>query len=246
MIVFLSLIVVDIRYGKSYEKMLCIRHGWLHNICLLIRQIRESWRIPVMAHIVIQILIRDWPSTRKRSFMRQVDISHPRGPDSASVLDGHHSDVTWASLSLKSPAIRLFVHQLVQNNNKDNIYILLALYEGNPPVTGGFPSQRVNNEGSFHVRTSSYVIMLRHLKHRQICILYPIKYAHDIVQMCLSRARDVWRCYSFNLLGSNHPFLRNMLYINPTLHGVAFGELYDYPSTRKLLKKMVKSTGNNP
>ena len=44
---------------------------------------------------------------------------------------------------LESPATRLFVQNLVQANH------MLALWEGNSPVTGTFPSQRISNSEVF-------------------------------------------------------------------------------------------------
>ena len=51
---------------------------------------------------------------------------------------------------LKLLATPLFVQQLIFHHNNQNIASpeLLALYEGNPPVTGGFPSQRASNTES--------------------------------------------------------------------------------------------------
>ena len=62
----------------------------------------------------------------------------------------HYGDVTWASRRLKSPVIRLLVQQF-----KENFKVaLLGLCEGNPSVTGGFPSQRVRK--SFHLIASPW------------------------------------------------------------------------------------------
>ena len=54
--------------------------------------------------------------------------------------------ITVASWCFKSSAFGLFV-QVAQASNKENMKALppLALCEGNPPVTGGFPSQRASN-----------------------------------------------------------------------------------------------------
>ena len=73
----------------------------------------------------------------------------------------HYSFVTWAWWCLKSLAIRLFVQNFVQNNNKGtrlsvqklvqcnskgtSKFHITGLWEGNPTVTGGFPSQRISN-----------------------------------------------------------------------------------------------------
>ena len=55
----------------------------------------------------------------------------------------HYGDVIWASWRLKPQAIRQFIQQFAQDFIKENFKaVLLALCEGNPPVTGGFPSQR--------------------------------------------------------------------------------------------------------
>ena len=52
--------------------------------------------------------------------------------------------------SFKSVAIWLFVQQLAWAHNKENIQALewLAICDWNPPVTGGFTSQRTSNAES--------------------------------------------------------------------------------------------------
>ena len=52
----------------------------------------------------------------------------------------YHSDVTWMLPYLKSLMTRLFIQQLVQAHNKEDINVL-AFGEGNTLVTNGFPSQ---------------------------------------------------------------------------------------------------------
>ena len=57
----------------------------------------------------------------------------------------HYRDDTWTLWHLESLATRLFV-QLLQTNNKGNIYIyisstLLTFCNGNPPMSAGFDSQ---------------------------------------------------------------------------------------------------------
>ena len=53
---------------------------------------------------------------------------------------------SWARWCLKSPAYRLFAQPLGQTQIKENIKLrVTGLCEGNPPVTGGFPSQRASN-----------------------------------------------------------------------------------------------------
>ena len=63
------------------------------------------------------------------------------------LLARHYSDITWVSCRHKSPAVRRFVQQLVQANNKEHIkepanikghFPLLTLCEGTL-VTDGFP-----------------------------------------------------------------------------------------------------------
>ena len=89
----------------------------------------------------------------------------------------HYSNVTEALWHLESPQTWQFVENLVQADNKEiiksliagplwgesthcwhierGIHTLLALCEGNPPVPGGFPSQRASNFYNFHTMTSS-------------------------------------------------------------------------------------------
>ena len=59
----------------------------------------------------------------------------------------HYRDVTWHPKSL---AVQLFVQQANKNLNIKSP-ILLTLCEGNPPVTSGFPTQRVSNVESVTV-----------------------------------------------------------------------------------------------
>ena len=57
------------------------------------------------------------------------------------------ASVTWTSCSLKSPAIRLFVQQLMRTHiNETSKSVLLFLCEVNSPVTGEFTEQRASNE----------------------------------------------------------------------------------------------------
>ena len=58
----------------------------------------------------------------------------------------HYSDVTWTSRRLKSPATPLIIQLSVQAHIKGKIKTLHHWpLRGNPPVAGGFPSQRVSN-----------------------------------------------------------------------------------------------------
>ena len=64
-------------------------------------------------------------------------------------MNPSYSEVTWASWYLESLATQLYAQQLVEANIKETPKpLLLALCEGNPPVTGGFPSKRANNTES--------------------------------------------------------------------------------------------------
>ena len=58
----------------------------------------------------------------------------------------HGSDVKWPSWLLELPVNWVFVKQLVQTDNKETskVYITVPLL-GEPPVTGGFPTQRHSN-----------------------------------------------------------------------------------------------------
>ena len=57
-----------------------------------------------------------------------------------------YDDITWTSCSLKSPAIQLFIQQLMQIHIKETSKsMVLALCEGSSPVTGEFPSQRASD-----------------------------------------------------------------------------------------------------
>ena len=53
-----------------------------------------------------------------------------------------------SAMHLKSPLTQLFVQELVQNINKENIKILVYVCEKDLPVISGFLSQRATNSGS--------------------------------------------------------------------------------------------------
>ena len=58
----------------------------------------------------------------------------------------HCNYVTLKLCSLRLPAIRLFVPQLMRTLIKATLkYTLLARFQGNSPVTGEFPTQRSSN-----------------------------------------------------------------------------------------------------
>ena len=52
----------------------------------------------------------------------------------------------WEQWRLKSPKCRLFAHRLFRRRSKKMSKLrVTGLYEGNPSVIGGFPSQRTSN-----------------------------------------------------------------------------------------------------
>ena len=58
----------------------------------------------------------------------------------------HYNDVTWTSLRLKLSTNLLFVQPYVQAHIKTTSKLrVTSLFDGNPSVTDGFPSQRVIN-----------------------------------------------------------------------------------------------------
>ena len=68
----------------------------------------------------------------------------------------HESDVTWASRRLKLPVPRLFVQKIFRlrwNKNKATHY--WPFFEGNRPVTGGFPVFPSQCGKRFHIMTST-------------------------------------------------------------------------------------------
>ena len=64
-----------------------------------------------------------------------------------NIETGSFGDITWTSQHHKPGMTWLFVQQHIQakNKGKTQSLILLALCEGNPPVTGRFLSQRASN-----------------------------------------------------------------------------------------------------
>ena len=64
----------------------------------------------------------------------------------AQLMQFHYNDVPLTSFSLKSPVIWLFVKQVMRTHIKEiSKSALLALCDGNSPVTGEFPAQRDSN-----------------------------------------------------------------------------------------------------
>ena len=65
-----------------------------------------------------------------------------------AIRNEYYSDVTWAAWRLKSPVTTVSSTASVgSQQRKYQRSELLAICEENPPVTGGFPSQRASNTG---------------------------------------------------------------------------------------------------
>ena len=134
----------------------------------------------------------------------------------------HYSDAIWASWHDKSLATWPFVQQLVESN------ILLALCEGNPPVTGGFHSQRANNVESKMPSWWPYCLqqddkstaMTRQLRHQHLTSEVEGILPRGPYPPCLrmaDRARlagyprsEAWGIYWENLEAWNPIFLTQM------------------------------------
>ena len=67
-----------------------------------------------------------------------------------------YCDITYTPWRVKSPRVQLFVRQFFRESNKENTKkpALLAIWEGKPPVTCGFPSQRAGNSESVPIMSS--------------------------------------------------------------------------------------------
>ena len=71
-------------------------------------------------------------------------------------------------------ATPLFVQQHVYNNTKKNIKTLLDICEGNPPLSGGFPSQRASNTESVSISWHHHaMVTLRGLPVNQLRVDLP-------------------------------------------------------------------------
>ena len=84
--------------------------------------------------------------------------------------------LAWASWSLKSPTTRLFVRKLVKfiTNTNSKSLALLTIYEGNPLVTDGFPSQRLSNAGHQVMMSSRLLTAIpKELTARELCANRP-------------------------------------------------------------------------
>ena len=91
----------------------------------------------------------------------------------------HWNDVKWMIWRLKSAAIRLFFNsfrwppsQRISNSE------LLALCEGNPPITGAFPSQRASNAKNVFILRRHYVWKEKLLSYVHSPVLYFIMNCH--------------------------------------------------------------------
>ena len=64
----------------------------------------------------------------------------------------HITVTSWWRWRFKSPVIRLFLKRLFRRRTKKTSKLrVTGLCEGNPPVNGGFPSQRANNVGNVSI-----------------------------------------------------------------------------------------------
>ena len=64
----------------------------------------------------------------------------------------------WARWRLKSPS-RLFTQPFVGRRSQNTSKLrVIGLWEGNPPVTGGFPAQIASNAECFHLMTASWLL----------------------------------------------------------------------------------------
>ena len=110
----------------------------------------------------------------------------PKWRSFRSGLNGLSAQITvtskWALWCPKSPAYRLFAQPFVQAQIKEDTKA--GLYEGNPSVTGGVPSQRASND----VNASIW------WRHHGFCyVVYNI----------------VWWCYSGILPNGSISLIRN-------------------------------------
>ena len=67
----------------------------------------------------------------------------------------HYSDVTMRNMASRTSAFRLFAQPFVQAHIKENIKAPLHVtgrWEGNPPVTDGFPSQWASKTENVSIR----------------------------------------------------------------------------------------------
>ena len=92
---------------------------------------------------------RPWPGAGTCP-SRWFVLCYSRSPREGAVQSTRkHSDVTWAPGRLKSPTdwLFVFVQQLVKVHSPAS----LDLFEGNPPVIGGLPSQRASDAESISI-----------------------------------------------------------------------------------------------
>ena len=90
----------------------------------------------------------------------EMKMSSYKSPEGHLILSpgghcwGHYGDVKWPSWCLEIPVNRVFVQHFVWTDSKETSKVrvrsvLLSLCEGNPPVTGGFPTLRDSNAEMF-------------------------------------------------------------------------------------------------
>ena len=109
-------------------------------------------------------------------------------------LSSHYGDVTWVLVLFKLLAHWLFVDSLFMLETKEKkSSSLLALCDGNPPVTGGFPSQRASNAKS--VSKSWW-----HHARKKCCI--GVAFGTELILRW--KAVKCWRGFVLNGLGKRH------------------------------------------
>ena len=83
----------------------------------------------------------------------------------AESMKVHYGDLTWELYCLKSLDIRLFVQQLVQVKNKENIKLTS---KGNALVIGGFPAWRAGNADN------TSLLWCHHVEWREMVYFKPL------------------------------------------------------------------------
>ena len=78
---------------------------------------------------------------------------------------------TITSWRLRSPKIWMFVQQLVYTNDKE-YPSLLVLCEGNPPLTGRFPSQRASNTEAVSISWRHHAQEYRRLWSEWVTVIW--------------------------------------------------------------------------
>ena len=116
-------------------------------------------------------------------------------------VQGHYSDVIMSGTASQITSIAHSFVQ-VQINETSKLYIT-DLCERNPPVTGGFPSQRACDEENVSIWWRHYVRNMRfmHIVHASLCIIVVM---HRLVLPTPFKVISLWQLSPITVTPPTH------------------------------------------